>query len=250
VSSSSPARVRTVLGGLAAALVAAFVAAPARLAASPTTDFAGQRELTDGVRTAFVGYWRSGERAYTPQLREVVDYWFRFHVVKAVVAGLLLVIFVALGVHFFRAFVRTRERRPVLAVGGGVATVLAVFSLAVVMANIQGAVAPFASLLPMVADGDPVPGSPPYDVMVSDFARYHAVMAVISTVVTVALLAAGVLLWRRFSATDHRRTRRVLGSFAALSAVVAVAVAVVAVANATTAVDPEPALLALFNGSW
>jgi hypothetical protein len=37
---------------------------------------------------------------------------------------------------------------------------LALFALAVVMANIQGAVAPFASLLPLLMEGTPMPASP------------------------------------------------------------------------------------------
>jgi hypothetical protein len=99
---------------------------------------------------------------------------------------------------------------------------LALFSLATVMANIQGAVAPFASLLPMVMEGAPAdtvgqirrgladyPGAggrshAALEVMISDFARYHAAMAVI----------------------------------------------VVVVANTGTAADPVPALRAFFDGGW
>ncbi len=264
----TPSRVPALLVALAAALVAAFVAAPPALAAiGSTTGFADERQFTDGVRAAFVEYWRSGERAYSPRLREVVDYWFRYHVIKAVIAGLLLIVFVALGVVLWKAFVRTRRRRTALAAGGVLATVFALFSLTVVMANVQGAAAPFASLLPMLTEG-PADGDlagvleqvrssgsggdapPALDVMIGDFARYHTAMAAIAAVVAVGLIGAGALLWKRLSATDHRPTRRVLGSFVALSAAVSVAVIVIAVANATTAADPEPALMAFFDGGW
>jgi hypothetical protein len=138
------------------------------------------------------------------------------------------------------------------------------------MANAQGAVAPFASLLPMLVDR-PADGpladtlgqvrqrlgagdrtAPAVDVMVRDFARYHEAMVVIAAVVAIALAAGGVLLWRRFSATApaQRRARAVLGAFGGLAAALALAVVAVVVANTTVAADPAPALLALFNGGW
>src|SRR6185295_15066159 len=90
-------------------------------------------------------------------LERVVDYWFRYHVAKAVIATILLIVLVALGVLLWKAFLRAgglgAGRRVALASAGVLVTMLAVFSLAMVMANIQGAVAPFASLLPMLTDG-------------------------------------------------------------------------------------------------
>jgi hypothetical protein len=151
---------------------------------------------------------------------------------------------------------------------------LALSSLAIVMANVQGAAAPFASLLPMLADGptdgeltdtleqarqrlaDSLnsggPTSPALDVMISDFVRYHVAMAVIATIVAVVLIATSVALWKRFARTgsSDRPTRRVLASFAALSATLSLVLIVVAVANTTTAADPAPALLAFFDGGW
>jgi hypothetical protein len=250
-----------VLAAVAAALAAAFVVAPPVLAGVGSdvdlgTDLGDERRLSDAFRVAFVGYWRSGEREFPPDLRSVVDYWFRFHVVKAVVAALLLAVLVALGARLWRAFARGGNRAA-FASAGVFVTLVAVFALATVMANVQGAATPFASLLPMLvdrpADGDLAgtleqvrqqlagggSASPAVDVLVDDFARYHAAMAVIATVVAVGLVGAGVVLWRR----SHR-------AFAALFAVVAVVATVVAVANAGTAADPEPALLAFFEGGW
>lgn len=246
-----------VLAAVAAALVAAFVVAPPALAGvGSDADLGDERRLTDAFRAAFVGYWRSGDRDLPPDLQSVVDYWFRFHVVKAVVAALLLIVLVALGAKLWKAFPRSGNR-VVVAAAGVFVTLFALLALATVMANVQGAAAPFASLLPMLVDG-PVDGdlagtleqvrqqlaaggpvSPAVDVMVDDFARYHAAMAVIATIVAVGLVGATVVLWRR----SHR-------VFAALFALVAVLVAVVAVANAGTAADPAPALLAFFEGGW
>jgi hypothetical protein len=185
-------------------------------------------------------------------------------------------VLVALAVLLWRAFLQTdglaTGSRTALASAGTVVAPLALFALTVLMANIQGAVAPFASLLPLLMGGTPdaslagplaqarqqLAGShrtsghtpPALDVMVSDFARYHAALAVVAAVVVVALLGLSVVFWRSFTrvSSADRRTRRVLGCFGVFSALSSLIVAVVMVANATTAADPAPALLALFNG--
>ena len=263
-SAGLPGRLLATLAALAVALTAAFVVAPATLAASGQEGgFADRRRLSEAVNEAFGAYWQAGERALSPELARVVDYWFRYHVVKAVIAAALLAVLVALGVFLWKAFLRA-DRRAVLGSAGVLVTMLALFSLALVMGNVQGAVAPLASLLPMAVDG---PGgaaaataleqlsaggrtSPVLEVLISDFARYHGAMAVVSVLVAVALLGAGLRFWKVRASSADRRTRRVLGSFGVLSGLVALAVLVVAVANVSTAADPVPALLALFRGGW
>ncbi|MGV9317224.1 hypothetical protein ACWDR0_34385 [Streptomyces sp. NPDC003691] len=277
-SAPVPGRAVAVLTALAVALATAFVLAPRRLAAGGTGNTLSDRDdLVGAVREAFVGYWASGDRKFTPELETVVDYWFRYHVAKAVIAALLTIVLVALGVLLWRAFGKAGglgAGTMALAASGALVTVLALFSLAVVMANVQGAVAPFASLLPMLgvtsADGelgaaldrireqlagragagDRTP--PAVEVMISDFDRYHVAMAVLASAVAVALVTVGVLLWKRFTGTERsdRRARRVLASFAVLSVLLALVAVVVAVANAGTAADPAPALLAFLNGGW
>src|SRR5262245_35526403 len=75
------------LVALAAALVAAFVVARPTLAASRSGGgFVDERHLTETVREAFVEYWRSDDRDLCPGLQRVIDYWFRYHVAKAVIA--------------------------------------------------------------------------------------------------------------------------------------------------------------------
>ncbi|GAA4253275.1 hypothetical protein [Dactylosporangium darangshiense] len=261
----TPTLKRAALPGLAVALVAAFFVAPNALAGG---GYADADRLTAAVRGAFVGYWRSGDRDLSPDLQALVDYWFRYHLAKGAIAALLLVVLGMLGVRLWRAFARSGGVR--FAAAGAAVTALAVLALATVMANAQGAVAPFASLLPMVVDGpgDAALGdalaqvrerlgaddrsAPAVDVMIVDFARYHEAMVVIAAVVAAALAAASVLLWRRFVAVApaERRARHVLGAFGALSAVLALAVVTVVVANTTVAADPAPALLAFFNGGW
>lgn len=253
-------------------LVAAFVLAPAPLAAiRPGGGFADQRHLAGSLRTAFAEYWQTG---VSPGLANVVDYWLRYHLVKAVTAALLFAVLAVLAVRLWSAFTHGSGlafgRRTALAAAGVAVTMLALFALTLVMANIQGSVTPFASLLPMLVDGPGSGGgtatleqvrrqlaeggqaSPALQVMIDDFARYHVAMAVIAGVVAAGLAALSVLLWKRFAGTarTERRTRRVLASFGVVTALLPLFAVLIAVANATTAIDPAPALLAFFEGGW
>jgi hypothetical protein len=80
---------------------------------------------------------------------------------KAVIAAILLIV---LGVLLWKAFLSAAGlgagKRSALASAGVLVMMPALFSLVVVMANVQGAAAPFASLLPMLADGRPTERSP------------------------------------------------------------------------------------------
>jgi hypothetical protein len=107
-----PGRALATLGAVAAALIAAFVVAPPALAGGSGGGFADERHLTDAVRAAFVGYWRSGSADFPPGLGRIVDYWFHFHVIKAAVSAILLMVLIALGVLLWKAFLR----------GGGLGT--------------------------------------------------------------------------------------------------------------------------------
>lgn len=270
-------RALAALAALAAVLIAAFVAVPPLL-----TGLTDERELTDRFRAAFAEYWSTGGRGFTPRLETLVESWFWYHVAKSATAALLLAVLVALAAALWRAFLhaggRGAGRRAAVTSAGVTVTLLALAALAIVMANVQGAATPFASLLPMLVDG-PTGGAadgrlvgildetrqrlagapaadgatpPAVDALIDGFADYHAVMAVIATVVAVALAAVSVASWRRFARTPapDRRARRAAGSFGALMTLAALAVAVVAVANTGTAADPVPALAALLDGGW
>ncbi|MGX2997319.1 hypothetical protein JNUCC64_24160 [Streptomyces sp. JNUCC 64] len=274
-----PGRALALLTALATALLTVFVIAPRPLAGiGPGIGFASRTDLTDAVRETFAGYWGAGRGEFSPGLEQVVDYWFRYHVAKALIAAALLVVFAALGALLWRTFLRAagpgKGGRAALASSGGLVTALALLSLATLMANVQGATAPFASLLPTLASGRGSGESsealdqarraldeslsagtappPALASMISDFARFHVAMAVMAAVVAVVLAVIGAVAWRRFAATAAserraRRTRAVSGGLAVLVSLVAV---VVAVANTTTAADPGPALLAFFEGGW
>ncbi|GIF40269.1 hypothetical protein [Actinoplanes xinjiangensis] len=230
---------------LAVVLAGAFVAVPPLLAPRRS-----EAALTGAVRDAVAEYWLSGAREFPPALAGLVGYWTGYHLIKAVTAGLLLIVLVALAVRF--------GRRPALA---SLAAVPALFAVALVMANVQGALAPFASLLPMAAGGgapsaleparENLAGSlasgaspaPAVEVMVADFAYYHVVMVVIAAVVAVALAVVSWSFWKRPVMPGRRW-------WAVTSAVAALLVSVIAVANTGTAADPAPALLAFLGGGW
>ncbi|TYB45312.1 hypothetical protein [Actinomadura chibensis] len=270
--------VPAVLVVLVAALAVAFVFVPWIAAgAGPGGGYDSEGDLRDALRESFVAYWRSGDRDVSPGLERVVDYWFRFHLVKGLISALMLGVLIALGVIVWKAFVRADAlgagRRAALASAGVVVSLGAVFSLVALMANVQGLIAPLSSLMPMVVSGkaDPTltstldqirgqleasPGagghSPALDLLIDDFARYHAAMAVIAATVMAAFIALSVALWRKFARTDRsgRRARRVLASFGAVTVLLSLALVVVTVANTYTAGHSAPALQAFFEGSW
>ncbi|MFF0546659.1 hypothetical protein ACFYTF_27855 [Nocardia thailandica] len=259
-------------------LVVVFVVAPRVVAARLAgTGFAGDTEMRDALAVAFGAYWDAGGRALTPELAAVVDYWHWYHVVKAVVAAIQLVVLAVALARVWRAWARPAWARraaaaPLAATGLG-ATALAVLALTALAANVQGALAPLASLLPLLTDRpsaasaavldqvrsrldrvaeDGTPAPPALDALITDFARYHTVMVAVAVVAAAALLAVTALLWRRCARTDRgdRRARRLLAGYAVLTAVLTVGALIVAGANATTAAEPVPALSAFFDGGW
>ncbi|MEV0431949.1 hypothetical protein [Nocardia sp. NPDC050413] len=252
--------------GAAIVLAVAFVLAPPVVAGwLPGADFADEQALRAGFRSAFVTYWQAGQAELTPELQAAVDYWFGYHLVKAVVALLWSIVLVALGVMLWRSSLRTRRpNRTMFAVAGVITTLVLAVAGVAVLANIQGAVTPFASLLPMAVDGaadasltgvltevgqglDNYPGGPaPLAVMVEDFARYHVAMAVLAAAASTGLLGLGVVLWRRRAGAAGR----VLGAYALAAVALGLLFAVVTVANVTTALDPAPGLAALMTGGW
>jgi hypothetical protein len=270
-------RAMALLSVLAAALGVAFVVAPGVLAGSgPDGGYSGEGALITATRTAFVGYWNSGERNYPPGLDRLVDYWIRYHAAKAVIAAALLTVLVVLGTRLLRALMRPGRLAPgrgaVLASSGALAAMLAFISAILVIVNVQGAVAPFASLISLLPLGTSnaqltatvgqvrqhlagYPGTggrtpPALEAMISSFALYHAALVVLLALLAIALTGLSVASWRKRARarSSEPRIRRTLASAGVISAVLSLAVIAVALANLSTAMHPAPALLAFFNG--
>jgi hypothetical protein len=250
---------------LTALLAAGFVLAPRALTGPGPTH---GHSLSAAASQAFTAYWRSGQRGYPPALAGLVTYWRHYHLAKAVFAVALTIALCWLACVLWRSLLRAGPLRPATTAAavasGGAVTALAFGSLLVVMATVQGTLAPFSSLVSLlpVGQGDAALGSASsqirhdlgasaaarnqsvtLSVIVDDFARYHAVLAVI-------LVALAVLAWRRPAAATRatqpaKAVRRLLAASFALLAVV---VLVICAANVATAQHPVPALLPVFGG--
>ncbi|MFE2351642.1 hypothetical protein [Kitasatospora cineracea] len=221
-------------GLLAAAvlLAAAFFLAPPLLVPGGSGDFPHE----------FLAYWSSGRRAFPPGLQHLVDRQFHDHLVRVLLTVPLLAVLVALAV---------RLRRFRLLFGA-----LALVAAALLVENVQGAVSPFGTLLPLLASGlakpdrvallaqvrdqlghDPV--SPALRVMLDEYVRWHMVKAVLCGLLASVLLGLSVAVWRR----RHRW-------HCLLTALLAAAALVVVAANVTTVADPDPGLMSLLQGDW
>ncbi|MGW5616426.1 tat (twin-arginine translocation) pathway signal sequence [Streptomyces sp. NPDC003877] len=265
---ATPQRQVGLLSAVIVALLTAFFLLPTAL----THDGVHLGNVRRSFRRGVVASWDSGSRDLPRQLDAAVGYWFRFHLVKAGVSALLLAAVVLLGVVLWR-WSRRRTERPgrLWTVPPGVlVALLGPFALVALIANVQGAAAPFASLLPMLTGGGDdgevaaaVPGMrrqvadhpagqypPVLTLMVREFALYHAVLAAMAAVLALTLAATCVALWRRHRVTRGARSRRALRIGVAATAALAGLVLVIAVANTTSAARSPQALAALLDGGW
>ncbi|WP_344139964.1 hypothetical protein [Pedococcus bigeumensis] len=254
----------------AALLTPAVFLAPAGFVSS--RGYSGESELVAASESAFVRADVSGPLADSQALAELTALWREFHLVKAVIAGLLVLALVGLASTTSRraeAAPRGRRRRLLLSVYGGVVAWL-LGALTVLLANVQGAAAPFASvasLLPTghgtgglevvlshlrgaVASGTPSPTGGLASQLLADFTLYQAVFAVMAAA-TGGLLSAVTLraVWRRWRLRGSDRSPRptwlvqtiVYGAAGGLFLLLALA-------NVSTWPHPVPALLASLGG--
>ncbi len=254
----------------AGALTVAVVVAPFRLAAVGPQGYPSRAALVESLSAAVVRFWSADATATGADLALPVAFWWRFHLIKAVLAALLLVTLVLLGSRTWGAYSRTTTvgRRVVVGAVAAAEGLLALLALLVTVANLQGVVAPLSSALGLLPLGAPDPAlarttdeirqalvggapGPALQALLADFTRYHVAMAVLGTLVTVGLLAASVVLWRRRARVPGARPpgRGLLALVAVCLLVTAAFFAVVTAGNISTVLDPAPALLAFFEGA-
>lgn len=272
-------RAVAVLAAFAAVLLPAVFLAPQSLAANSSEgSFVHQHNLIKAVNEAFVGYWDSGDRDFTPGMQRVVDYWFRFHAIKAGISIVLLIVLVSLSRQIWRAYIRggesRRARRIGLASSGVLTLILTMLALVLVVVNIQGAAAPYTSVLSLMPVGAPhgqLAGTltqvrqrladsqetghrtpPAIDVMISDFARYHEAVVVMSVILTIAFIGLSFMLWKRFAGTgpSDRRARRTWGWFGASSTVFSFGAIILFMANLSNMENPTKGLMGFFAGGF
>lgn len=253
-------------------LAAGFVLAPRALTgAGPTHG----HSLSAATSQAFTAYWRSGRHSYPPALADLVAYWRRYHLVKAGFAVALTIALCCLAHILWRSLLRAGRLRPATTtaavVSGGAVTALAFGSVVVVLATIQGALAPFSSLVSLlpVGHGGPaltesaaqiqhdlaghqaLPHTPaPLGAIIHDFQRYHVVLAAQAAILAVALIGLSMLMWRRAPAAGRAmpRAKPLLRLLATAFALLTAIVLVVGAANISTALNPDPALRLVFGG--
>ena len=250
--------------GLGAATVgftaAAFLVPWHAALAITDLSWAGPDALAGSVGHALVSDWAADVAAPGVQassaLAEPTRFWRWFHVIKSVLA---LAALAAAGVLAIRA---SRAKRAastpalrfgwaLVVVGGGV---VASLNALLLVANLQGAIAPLSSVLSLLpfsdrslALSDAVSalsasigsGQPTVTAtaIVRDFATYHAAVAVLLALVTVMAVLAMV----------HVARARRWGSAVALTAVLLV-FAVLTFANISTAFAPTPAMQSFLSG--
>ncbi|MFN8125294.1 MAG: hypothetical protein U0R64_02095 [Candidatus Nanopelagicales bacterium] len=268
-SRQSPVRDAALTAAVLTLLAAVFLV-PFRAASAWTGGtYPSIGALRDSLTAAFVTFWAGGDKSLGPDLTDVVDFWAKFHIVKALLAVALLAASVLLGRRLWVGYVQASSwpRRLGLAFAGIVDATVALLALVIAVANVQGAIAPLSSVLGVMPVGTPGPGlagtvhdvrhdlasgstTAPLNRLVEDFAGYHVAMVVLGALVTGGLLAAVVLAWRRRRGLPRaeRRERRLL----ALSAVALLGLAaffgLITAANASTVASPAPALLGFFEG--
>jgi hypothetical protein len=195
-----------------------------------------------GFPRAFLAYWSSGRGpGFPPGLQHFVDQQFHYRLVRVLIAAPLLAVLVVLAV---------RLRRFRLLFGA-----LALVAAALLILNVQGIVSPFGTLLSRLASGLAKPDhaavmaqvrdqlahgteSPALHVMHDEYVRWHVVKAVLSGLLTAALLGLSVAAWRR----QHRW-------YSLLTALLTAAALVVVAANVYTVANPDPGFLLLLQGS-
>lgn len=276
VRADFPVKAVAALVLLSAALLAARVLLPRRLAAQGDNSLTDRGVLAADLQDAFVGYWRSGESGYPPDLARVVDYWARYSIVEAVITSALLVVLVALGRLLWGVYLRGDDSGQVKGLPvAGATTVVWGCALVVVWtltASIQDASAPFAAVLPMLREGgdhaaltqtlDQVqrhlapstsvgePAPPALAAMVDGNARFHVVHAIAAAPTAIYFLMSGVLLWKRRTRVFEGRVKRTVTSAAAACVLLSLLFGLICAVNVGTAADPEPSLFGLFEGTW
>lgn len=272
----APARRRPVPGRLLAGLVVALTLITAFVPAWVGARWPGSGavrldSLVDTVRTGFLDTLMSGSAPAVP-LARAAAFWQGFHLAKALAGVLLLGVLIAAGVRLAgRQAAAVGWRRGSLAAAGLLLVAGAAVSLLIVVANVQGAVAPLASVLTFLpvggADPDVAAASarlagelrqgpldPAGAALLADFRLYHLVLvacvAVVGTGLAIGLGAVVRARRARRRATPDTGART--GALSVTAVVLAGGMAfflLVGAANLTTALDPAPALAAFLDGA-
>ncbi len=253
-------------------LAAGFVLAPRALTGAGP---AHEHSLSAATSQAFTAYWQSARRSYPPALADLVAYWRRYHVAKTGFAVALTIALCLLAHMLWRSLLRAGRLRPstttAAVVSASAVTALAFGSVLVVTATIQGALAPFSSLVSLLpvghgdsaltaaarqirhdlAEHQALPRTPPpLGAIIDDFQRYHAVLAAQAAILAVVLIGLSMLMWRRAHTAGRAvpRAKPLLRLLATAFALFTAIILIIGAANLSTALNPDPALQLVFGG--
>lgn len=219
--------------------------------------------LSDTVSEGFARWMSSGVAVPGAPLADAVTFWAVFHVTKAILAIALLY---ALAIVARRVWMRVtdahaRTARVAWITAGVLGAWLPVLALLIVVANIQGAVAPLSSVMSFL----PIGATPEVDrvrselsagaygpvtgALIADFRAYHAALVACLAVVIVGLGASIVwMLVRRARAPrGSRLTRWSLASGAIALTLLTAALGLIVLANLSTVLNTAPALAEFFD---
>ncbi len=225
-------------------------------------------DLRDDVDRGVVALWAEGAGTIGPSLAQAARVWAAFHAVKAAWALALLAALMECAAVLIR---RAPHMAPLRWWGlWTVNAVAAALTVLVVVANLQGLVAPLSSVwgLHSTPGGDPAlaealaglrlavsadRGSPAVDVLIADHVRYHRAMAWLGGGASGLLVAASGWVWRSRQGVGNtgpapaaRRVRTALGLTCAGLAAFAIFFGVVTAANVSTVLNPRPTLASAF----
>ncbi|WP_152631134.1 hypothetical protein [Agreia bicolorata] len=250
---------------VAAALVLGVAAVPSLVAEWSSGGQLAIVGLPGQVSAGFELWITSGAAGPGAALSDAVSFWFVFHVVKAVLALGLLAALIVAGCHIWSRAARASSSvgRSLWALAGVVGAWMPILALLVVIANIQGAIAPLTSVLTFLP-GDATPAieqvraelasgtySPATAALLEDFRVYHAALVVSLLVVVAGLVATTVMLWVQRARQPHenRRIRRILAAAGIVLPLLLPVFGLLLLANLDTVADTAPALAAFFDGS-
>ncbi len=258
-----PGSARPALWALTAvALGVAMMTLPAPVAEWSSSGQVTVAGLVDTVSVGFARWMSSGSAVPEAPLADAVSFWAVFHVTKAILAIALLSALVIVGRQVWRRAMHapTRAARAAWIAAGVLGAWLPVLALLIVVANVQGAVAPLSSVMSFL----PIAATPEVDqvraelgagvygpvtaALVADFRVYHAALVACLAVV-IALLAASIvwmLVRRARTPRDSRAARRALVLGAIALGLLGAALGVMLLANLSTVLDPARALAGFF----
>ncbi len=226
----------------------------------------GRITIAGLVETVSVGFTRwvvSGTASPDVPLADALSFWGIFHIAKAVLATALLCALMVVGHRVWTRATRaeTSAARAAWVSVGVLGAWLPLLTLLIVLANIQGAVAPLSSVISFL----PISTTPEVDevrtelaagaygpvtgALIADFRAYHAALTACLVVVIVGLAASIVWMLVRRARTPRgsRLVRRSLTSGAIAVTLLTATLGVIMLANLSTVLDTAPALAGFFG---